>query len=211
MIEWGGKWTFRLIGWDGLVFRGKLMLWRLSIAICSLVSATPAAAQSELEQGFAGALRGCEEWVLHPASWADGLGPFASKVGLGDKMGLVSSVNEAVLPPMEMRVANHYWRINSTPGAGYFLVVSDQLPMCHITGGGDTDLQPAVEAVLGSSDFQRHWEKVRDNSGAEMASTVFRSLEEPSFLIVISRAKQPGQRLDRVQVLATATFNTVKR
>jgi hypothetical protein len=43
-----------------------------------------------------------------------------------------------------------------------------------------------------------------------MASSQFRSREDPRFSIVISRAKKPGQRLDRVQVLATATFNTAK-
>lgn len=183
------------------------MLVRVGFAFVGLAIAVPANAQSDVERGFAGALRGCEEWVLNPASWAEGIGPFVSTVGLGEKMGLVETVNEAALPPAELRVANHYWRINSTANAGYILVVSDQLPMCHITGGGNSDLQPVVEAVLASSEFQSRWEEVRDNWGDDMVSTVYRSHEEPSFKMIVSRAKEPGQRLDRVQVLATATFD----
>src|SRR5690606_5009426 len=123
---------------------------RLGWAILALSLAAPASANTELEKGFAGALRGCEEWVLNPASWDQGVEPFLSAVGLGDKMGPVESVNEASLPPPQWRVANHYWRINSTADAGYILVVSDQLPICHITGGGGSDLQPVVEAILAS-------------------------------------------------------------
>jgi hypothetical protein len=173
-------------------------------AISTLFLAAPASAQTELEKGFAGALRGCEEWVLNPASWDQGIEPFLSAVGLGDKMGLVETVNEAALPPPEWRVANHYWRINSTADAGYILVVSDQLPICHITGGGSRDLQPVVETVLASDDFQSRWEKLDENSRGDLVSTRFQSREEPSFSMTVSRARKAGQRLDRVQVLASA-------
>ena len=184
------------------------MLWRLGVVVLGLAISAPAAAQSDLESGFAGALRGCEAWVLEPASWADGLDKFASKLGLGDRAGWVQSVNDAALPPKELRVANHYFRINSTANAGYILIVSDRVPFCHITGGGGTDLQPAVEAVLSSADFKSRWEQVKDQSVSDLASTTFRSLEEPKLEIVISRAKKPGERLDRVQVLATAIYET---
>lgn len=180
-------------------------------ALAGLAIATPVQAQSELEEGFAGALRGCEEWVLNPTSWVDGIEPFVSAVGLGDKMALVESVEEVVLPPEPLRIANHYWRINSTEGAGFILVVSDQLPMCHITGGGDTDLQPVVHAVLASSDFQKRWEQIDESSTGEMETTVFLNREHPFFQIVISRAKEPGQRLDRVQVLATAVPRNIQQ
>jgi hypothetical protein len=183
------------------------MLARLVIAVAGLAVAAPGYAQTELEKGFAGALRGCEEWVLNPASWTEGMGPFVSTVGLGDKMGLVESVNEAALPPRELRLANHYWRINSTTDAGYILVVSDQLPMCHITGGGGSDLQPVVESVLASDDFQGRWVKVRDLSRGDMISTEYRNHEEPLFSMVVSRARGSGERLDRIQVLASAIFD----
>jgi hypothetical protein len=174
----------------------------------ALAFATPVRAQSELEKGFAGALRGCEEWVLNPGSWANGVAPFVSAVGLGDRMELVERVEEAALPPKQLRVGNRFWRINSTKGAGFILVVSDRLPMCHITGGGDADMQPAVESALATSDFASRWELVGDESKGEMASSVFRNRKEPAFSIVISRAKAPGQRLDRLQVLATAVYKT---
>ncbi|PKP98019.1 MAG: hypothetical protein CVT74_12275 [Alphaproteobacteria bacterium HGW-Alphaproteobacteria-13] len=177
---------------------------RIILLFAAFVLITPAHARSDLEDGFAGALRGCEEWILNPASWAQGLAPFVAAVGLGDKMGLVDRVDDVNLPPSDLRRGNHYWRINSTESAGYVLVVSDQLPMCHITGGGGADLQPAIEAVIASPDFTGHWEAEADLSKGDMASTRFRNREEPSLSIVISRAKAPEQRLDRVQLLATA-------
>jgi hypothetical protein len=178
--------------------------------LATLACCAPAKAQTDLERGFAGALRGCEEWVLNPASWAHGVGPFVSTVGLGNKMALVDSVDEATLPPKELRQGDRYWRINSTARAGYVLVVSDQLPMCHITGGGTVDLRPTVEAVITSPDFAKRWERLTDLSKGEMASTQFRNREDPALFIVVSRAKLPGQRLDRVQVLATATYRLGK-
>jgi hypothetical protein len=180
------------------------------ILAAALASAAPTHAPSDLEKGFAGALRGCEEWVLNPASWANGMRPFIATVGLGNKMGLVSQVDDAILPPKDQRQGNHYWRINSTPGAGYILIVSDALPMCHITGGGNIDLQPVVETVLASPEFGTRWERVADVAKGDMASTRYRNREDPRLSIVISRAKQVSQRLDRVQVLATATYNTEK-
>lgn len=183
------------------------MYLRLSIAAAALAASTPVTAQTELVQGLAGALKGCEEWVLNPASWAQGTDQFESAVGLGDKMGLVETAVEAQLPPKELRAANHYWRINSTSDAGYMLVVSDQLPMCHITGGGSVDLQPIVQAMLADQAFQDRWEKVAERPKGDMIWTKYRNREEPGFTMVVSRAKQPGQRLDRVQVLATAMMS----
>lgn len=173
-------------------------------AVATLAFAPPVQAQSELERGFSGALRGCEEWVLNPGSWVNGVAPFVAAVGLGDQMGLVESIDEHALPPQQLRIGNQYWRINSTPGAGYILVVSNKIPMCHITGGGDVDLQPAVESVLASRKFAARWELVKEQPIGDMASTVFRNRKWPSFSIVISRSMTPGQRLDRVQVQATA-------
>ena len=178
----------------------------LSFIAATVALAAPAQAQGDLEKGLAGALKGCEEWVLNPVSWADGPQPFITTVGLGSMMSLVSEVEEANLPPKQLRKGNHYWRINSLLGAGYVLVVSDLLPMCHITGGGDTDLQPVVEAVLSSSDFKGRWEQLKTSAKGDMVSTVFRNRQDPAMSITISRANRPDQRLDRVQLLATATY-----
>ena len=182
------------------------MRYLLSFLVATAASAAPVRPQTDLEKGFAGALKGCEEWVLNPASWIDGTGPFIAAVGLGAKMGRVDKVEDVTLPPTQLRRGNHYWRINSTEKAGYILIVSDQLPMCHITGGGNTDLQPAVESVLASHEFESRWEKLSSNAKGEMASTTFRNRKDPAFSIIISRAPRPSQRLDRVQVLATAIY-----
>ena len=168
--------------------------------------AQPARAEPNLERGFDGALRGCEEWLLNPASWLDGPGPFLKTVGLNNEMGLVERVEEANLPPKPMRRAMHYWRINSTPTAGFVLVVSDQVPMCHITGGEGTDLQPSAEGVLASPAFSLRWEQMDTSSKSDMTTTTFRNRIDPALSIVVSRASLPAQRLDRVQVLATATY-----
>ena len=186
------------------------MRFVLSSTIAALAFATPVYAQTELEKGFAGALRGCEEWILNPGSWANGPAPFISAVGLGDKMGLVSQVDDAALPPVQFRQANHYWRINSTTDAGYILVVSDQVPMCHITGGGDADLQPIVESVLVASAFTKRWKRVSQKTKGDIISTEYLNQEDSKFFIVISRANKPGLRRDRVQVLATGIFKTAK-
>ena len=183
------------------------MLVKVGLTAAVLAVSAPAAAQSELELGFEGALRGCENWVLEPASWADGLGPFAAKLGLGNKAGWVESVDEAALPPPQMRVANQYLRINSTSNAGFILVVSDRAPFCHITGGGGVDLQPIIESALASSTFEKRWEEVRSQSRGDMISTSFRSRTDPKFEMVISRARKAGDRLDRVQVLASAQYD----
>lgn len=179
---------------------------RIIFLLAALAYPMPASAQSDLEAGFAGALKGCQEWVLNPDSWVHGNGPFLAAVGLGGKMGLVNSLDEAALPPPELRAGNHYWRINSTSSTGYSLVVSDRLPMCHITGGGASDLEPAVEAVLASPDFKKNWNRTSDTPHGDMISTEFQSRQEPSLSIVISRARKPKGRLDRVQVLATAFY-----
>lgn len=168
--------------------------------------ATSAKAEPSLERGLDGAFRGCEEWLLNPASWVDGPEPFIKVVGLGNQMGLVERVEEVNLPPTKMRQGLHYWRINSTPTAGYVLVVSDELPMCHITGGGGTDLQPVTQSVLSSPAFNERWAEQKTSSNGDMTTTTFRNRQDPAFSIVVSRATRPDQRLDRVQVVATATY-----
>lgn len=182
----------------------------MRIALCAAAVATwivcPAKADTALERGFDGAVRGCEEWVLNPKSWSDGSEPFIAAVGLGNAMGLVSQVDETSLPPPSMRVANHYWRINSTTDAGFVLVVSDRLPICHITGGGHADLQPAIQAVLSGQPFADRWEKISEATKGETTTTTFRNRRAPEFSILVSRAASPNQRLDHVQVLATATL-----
>ncbi|WP_157081004.1 hypothetical protein [Novosphingobium naphthalenivorans] len=179
-------------------------------ALLALVVPMQAQAKGEpstdLVEGFQGALVGCQEWVLNPASWSSGPGPFMEKVGLGDKMGQVGQTDPVTLPPEPWRKGNHYWRINSLPSAGYVLVVSDRLPICHITGGGSLDLQPVVERVLVSEKFKRDWKEGDTYHREDMVSTTYTSAEEPRFSMVVSRADKAGARLDRVQVVVSASM-----
>ena len=184
------------------------MRYFLPALLASALFPSPVSAEPNLDKGFDGALRGCELWLLDPGSWAEGTGPFIKALGLGEQMGLVERVEEVNLPPKQLRRANRYWRINSTPTAGYVLVVSEQLPMCHITGGGNADLQPSVERVLSSPEFNRRWQSDKSFTNGDMETTVFRSQEDSALSITISRATGEGQQLDRVQVLATALYQT---
>jgi hypothetical protein len=162
------SWERPILGWDADATGCSTHTMRYLppvVLVCATL-ASPAHAEPNLEKGFDGALRGCEEWLLNPASWAEGTGPFVEAVGLGSQMSIVDRVDEVNLPPAQLRRANHYWRINSTPNAGYILVVSDQLPMCHITGGGGVDLQPSVESVLSSADFNQRWQS--ENSAGKV-------------------------------------------
>jgi hypothetical protein len=188
----------------------------MSVLLCRVVlaavfcSASAAQAQEPLDDGLAGALRGCEEWILNPASWVNGPAPFVAKVGLGDKMGIVGRVDESNLPPRALRAGNHYWRINSTATAGYVLVVSDQLPMCHVTGGGDADLQPVAEKILTGPDFGTRWQKLGEQSRGDMITTSYRNKKDSGLSLVVSRAQSAGLRRDRVQLVATATYKVGK-
>ena len=83
-------------------------------AVATLALAAPAAAQDELRAGFEGALRGCEAWVLEPDSWGEGFAPFLKAMSLGNTAEAIDGIAEEAQPPEPWRVANHYWRINST-------------------------------------------------------------------------------------------------
>jgi hypothetical protein len=80
--------------------------------------------------------------------------------------------------------------------------------MCHITGGGGRDLQPIVEKVLASPEFESRWDPLQNKAIGDMVSTVYRHRQVPALSISISRATRPAQRLDRVQVLATAIYKS---
>lgn len=182
----------------------------LLILAAAAAASSVAPGQEALETGLSGALRGCEEWVLNPASWATGLKPFVDKVALEGRIGLVDHVDEVNLPPKSLRRGSHFWRINATETAGYILVVSDQLPMCHITGGGAADLQPVAEAVIASAEFGRSWEKLESEGREDMVSTRFRNRTEPALELILSRARFAGGARDRVQLIATALYKPTK-
>lgn len=184
------------------------MFFRHIIAAAAAFAAMPLSAQSQLEDDFQGVLRACDEWLTNPNSWRDGSEPFVAAAGLGDRMEQVESVPEILLPDEELRVENRYWRIKSSPDAGYALVVSERYPFCHITGGGPEDFQPVVEHVLASNSFLEKWEHVGDRTRDDMATTAYRNREDSTLAILVSRGTKPGLRRDRVQLIATAFYGS---
>lgn len=165
------------------------------------------ATMDTLRTGLEGALRGCETWILDPSSWIEGPAPFLAAIDLGARVSETDALAEQLLPPEEFRTGNRYWRIGAGGENGYALVVSVDLPMCHVTGGGSEDLQPAVEAILASPDFAQRWDKTGDARSNGIVSSSFQSRREPKLTLLLSRADMPDGRRDRVQVIATATYD----
>ncbi|MEO5706227.1 MAG: hypothetical protein ABIT10_01755 [Alteraurantiacibacter sp.] len=211
----------------GAVFGGAVTHRRTAAAAhmvaaaCALLLSPPAALAQHRSQpvelpppdpaalaaGFDGTLLACESWVLDPTSWsgAQGIAPLVELSGLGGRIAPVPSVVDAALPPQEWRVANHYFRIDATRGEGFFLVVSDRVPMCHITGGGINDMRAVVEQVLASPQFAHRWEQVDETTREDMVSTVYRHRLAPQMELVVSR-KPAGDPTDLVQVIASAQY-----
>lgn len=176
--------------------------WTILAAAIASVSGT-----GDLDRGLAGAFAGCESWVLEPATWAENPAGLPSHLDLSNTAGWVTSLDESQLPPLALRKGLHFLRINSTPTAGFALVVSDQVPICHITGGGASDLQPVIESALASPAFRSRWHESGRQTRHDMVSTMFTNVTEPRFQLVVSRATKANQRQDRVQLVATAIFN----
>ena len=176
----------------------------------SLCASSASGAEPGLATGFSGALKGCQEWVLNPKSWVEGPEPFKAATGLGDRITPLSKVGDFALPPPALRQANHYWRIDATPVAGFVLVTSDRLPMCHITGAGQGDFHTAIASVLAGPAFQAQWEQTGEQLSGELTSTTFRSRAKPTFGLVVSRATQAGERPGGVQLVATAQLDLAR-
>ncbi|MBY0284900.1 MAG: hypothetical protein K2W81_13190 [Sphingomonas sp.] len=179
-----------------------------AIAIAAATSAPP----TELDASAAvvTAIATCEEWVLNPSSWVDGVTQFPAKTGLGSR-GLVpqSSLPDVALPPPQFRRAMHHWRV-PIGGGGVFVTTSDELPVCHLSGGGPFDLQPSVVKAQTSAEFLRHWNVVRTDVKGNLLTTYYQSLRDPKLSLILTRSSKAGDRTDRVQIVATAQYDTGK-
>lgn len=184
-----------------------LLVSTMLLAISGSASSQDAPVTDPLRRGLEGTLRGCEIWVLNPSSWLDDPARFLAAIDLGGAVFETESLPEPLLPPEPFRRGNRYWRINAGPSEGYALVVSRDIPMCHITGGGGVDFRPAAEAVVASPDFFERWEPIGEERREGMVSTSFRLRKEPKLELVLSRADALNARRDRAQVIATATYD----
>ncbi len=183
---------------------------RALTVVSLLLTVSGASAQSgsdRLQLGLEGALRACEHWILEPASWTDGLAPFLAVVDLGGLISETDSLPGALLPPEEFRRGNRYFRIAAGEETGYALVVSSDIPMCHITGGGSVDLQPTAEDTIATAAFRARWDTTSTETTGGIVTTFFRSRAEPKLTLVYSRASTADARRDRAQVIATALYD----
>jgi len=168
-----------------------------------------AAELAQMAAGMDGTFLACESWVLDPTSWsgAEGIAPLVELTGLGSRIYPVPTVIDAAQPPAEFRMANHYFRVDATSRSGFYLVVSDQMPICHITGGGGVDLQPVVQQVLASAPFLARWEAIDESADGATISTVYRHRLVPEMEMMVSRKATGGGYNDLVQVIATAQYD----
>jgi len=197
----------RILGWAVLVLAG--LTAPAFAQHRSQPQVAPAPDPAGLASGLDGTFIACESWVLDPASWsgAEGIAPLVAISGLGARLYPVPGVIDAALPPAEQRQANHYFRVDATSGEGFYLVVSDQLPMCHITGGGVNAMTGAVEQLLASAEFLRRWEKVEESTNSGVITGFYRHRLAGELELAVSRmgAARPT---DMVQVVASAYYDT---
>jgi hypothetical protein len=151
------------------------------------------------------AVAACERWLLEPGSWADDIAAFGRAQGLEPQ----KTVPSIALPPPAMRVALHHWRVPLGEG-GVYVTTSDRLPVCHLSGGGPFDMQPAVVAMRRSPAFGRRWQRTGGNHDGDMVGARLVSTVDPKMSMILSHAAAAGGRTDRVQFLATVSYQIRK-
>ena len=159
-----------------------------------------------MQDGFGTAVAACESWILEPATWADHVNEFPKRAGLAGRLELQNAIPDVALPPPQLRQALHSWRVPVGSG-GFFLTVSDQLPFCHIAGGGPDDFEPGAEAALKSMLAGNRWLKTKDTRQADLLSTELVSSRSKRLTMILTRAASAKLRTDRVQVIATLQYD----
>lgn len=157
------------------------------------------------------AVAACEDWILNPDSWTADVAQFPRKNGLADRgLNAVSHIPDVAMPAADLRRGLHHWRVAASDTAGVFVTTSDQLPVCHVAGGGPVDFEPGVEAALASDEFAKHWKAGATQKLDDLVRTDYVSLQNPRMTMLVSRAAQPNQRQDRVQFIATMQYRIGK-
>jgi hypothetical protein len=151
-------------------------------------------------------VQACTSWIAEPVSWAEGVEDFPANTGL-DQSGLfaVNSVPPFALPPPPARQNMHHWQIGKMEEA-YFITASDTVPVCHIVGGGSSDLYLSVERLLGLEGFDRLWKQEESKTRGDMMTRSYSFVVEPDIRMHLSHASDPGGRTDRPQIIATVVY-----
>jgi hypothetical protein len=172
-----------------------------------LMSASPASAkEATVGSGLETALTLCGQWILEPATWADDIAAFPQKSGLAEQIRSQEMIPDVAQPPPSLRQNNHYFHVPVGKG-GYYVTVSEIMPMCHVAGGGPMDFQPEIEAQIVSPAFRSHWKAASEGVKDDMRSGQYVSMKSPKLTMTLSRASRPAQRTDRVQLLITAQYS----
>lgn len=180
-----------------------------AIAAIAIAAAAPRGqAAVAVDNAANTAIATCEHWILDPSSWADGVDQFAKKGSLAAR-GLTaeSGVPDIALPPPNARIGMHHWRVPIGKG-GIYVTASDQVPLCHVVGGGPFDLQPGVTALQASPGLLERWKQISQETRDDLLITTYVSLQDPKLSLVLSRAAKSGLRTDRAQLIATVFYNT---
>jgi len=180
----------------------------VAAATAALLATAPVPVQARGQGAVAAvdtAIAACERWLLEPASWNGDIAAFGRAQGLRSQ----ATVPSVALPPPAMRVSLHHWRVPLGEG-GVYVTTSDRLPVCHLSGGGPFDMQPAIVALRRAPDFARRWQRTGGGREGGMVSERFVSTVDPQLSMTLSHAVAAGGRTDRVQFLATASYQIRK-
>ena len=172
-----------------------------------LLSLPAKADTSELQAALSNGLVACQNWVLEPKTWAENDKLFAAKIGLEGKLLPMGGIPSGIFPEGLMASATNFWRIDGGNGNGVFVIASNTNPVCNVAGGGPSDLQPDAERLITKISQGQNWKIADSKRQDDMTTTFFKSIIDPKSELVVSRASKAGDRTDRVQFLATVTFN----
>ena len=171
--------------------------------------ALPAKADiNELQAALSNGLVACQNWILEPKTWAEDDKLFASNIGLDGKLIPMGGIPSGVLPDGLMASATNFWRIDAGNGNGVFVVASSTIPVCNVAGGGPSDFQPDAEMLVAKIGQGQDWKIANSERKDDMTTTFFKGMVYNNNELVVSRASKAGDRTDRVQFLASVTFNT---
>lgn len=166
-----------------------------ALAVASVLASgagPAAAAEPGLVDGFAAALRGCETWVLDPTSWRDGPQRFVASMTGAVTVSRPQMIPDRAQPPAGLRRGNEYWRVSGPGRAGFFLITSTEIPMCHIVGDAQGDYGSSVAAVLASARFVARWERSGERAVGGRIVTTFLNRTAPDLELTVSRPAADG-------------------
>ena len=152
------------------------------------------------------AVQACTSWIAEPASWSGSVEDFEETTGL-DKSGLksIAGIPSFALPPPQARRNMHHFHVGDV-AEGYFVTASDTVPVCHIVGGGDSDLFGSVQRFLQEDGYSRLWSRQSEKARGDIKTRTFEFEADEKIQLHLSHAAEAGGRTDRPQIFATIVY-----